>query len=403
MRTSSPFPPLFKVHHRRVLAAGAAALVTAGMVVCAPDLFGGSLLYSGGTVTENFDGLGPGLTTEALSGAGSLPNDGSSPWRIGVVASATGNTTAAVATTEIHAVSDGSVGVVNGNPRLFNNGEAGTNSLSDRSLGTANTGGDPVIDLLITNSSGLAMSGFSLSFDTEWWRAGVGTAPNLGYLLYYSLTGEASSWRPITATLPSKNFASGQDLDGNAPANRQNISTAVTLPQSIATGNTFFLRWRDDNDATNSPDSNIAIDNFSFTGVLTVPVGKSLIYNRAHNEGSAPSGVLEISEGAYWLNGATPTGFAAGDKLTFSQDGAATINVPANVFTGGVTVSNAVGTYTIGGEGRIAGSLTKTSSGTLVLTSANSFSSVTLNGGTIATQAAGALGVAAPLTVGEGG
>ena len=113
-----------------------------------------------------------------------------------------------------------------------------------------------------------------------------------------------------------------------------------------------------------------------------------------------------MSGNQYWLNGATPTGFAANDNVSFTDNPAttATITVPANLAAGSVTVDHTSGTYSIGGAGAISGSsLNKTGAGILALTSNNVFSASNLSGGgKIIASSASALG-AGTLTVGTGG
>lgn len=359
--------------------------------------------YTTGTFTETFDNLGEaGLATTSLTGVNSLPNDGASPWFVGIVASGTGNTAATITTTALQFVSTGSEPVVNGTARLFNNGEAGTNAITDRAIGTGNTGGDPVIDLKIKNSGG-SISNFTISFDTEYWRSGTSTtAANLGYLLYYSTTGLANSWVPITYTRATKVYATAtSDLDGNLAANRvASGNITVTLPLPLPKNSTFYLRFRDDNDATHSPDANIAIDNFTFTANV---LGEALTYNLAHTAGGAPNGTWDTAGGLIFLNGAAPASFAANDFVNFLQDGTATIDVPAAIAPGFTNVAHASGNYTIGGAGTIAGPLAKSGAGTLTLSSANAFTATSLSGGgTIVTQNGTALGTGG-LNVGTGG
>ncbi len=392
MKTIPSLSELLNSRKYRPQLAGAAILMGA-IAACVPQLFAGTFVYTGGTVTENFDNLGTGgLTTTSLSGTGSLPNDGTSPWFIGITPTTTGNTAALVTTTAIESVSNGSVAVAAGPPslRLFNNGSTGA---TDRALGTANTGGDPVIDLALKNGTLGSMTAISLSYDTEFWRGGVGAAASFGYKLLFSTNG--TTWTDTAATQASLTFASAAVLDGNAAANRQATTLNYTLPTVIGVGGTFFLRWWDTNDPTNTPDANIALDNFTFSATIVGGPGANLIYNLAHTVGGAPDGVLQVSTAKYFLNGATQVGFAANDQIAFSQAGTATIDVPADVAPFSTTVSAASGTYTIGGAGKIGGTLTKTNGSKLVLTSANNFSLRTITGGTVESQADGALGTGA--------
>ncbi len=89
-----------------------------------------------------------------------------------------------------------------------------------------------------------------------------------------------------------------------------------------------------------------------------------------------------------------PDYFEAGDSVTFDDTGAGgTISIPANVAPASTTVTGTAN-YTFSGAGGItSGSLTK--SGARILTlgnAANSFSGITLAGGTISTAAANRLG-----------
>jgi autotransporter-associated beta strand protein len=386
-------------------------IATLFLVLClawgtTPKSHAGALVYSGTAVTETFDTLGTGgRDTILLTGAGSFPNDGSSPWFIGIVATGTGNAAATPGTTALNAISDGSVPVNNPAARLFNNGQNGIGLDSDRALGTANTSGDPVIDLFVRNASANPLASIRLSFATEWWRSGNYTNANPGYELYFSTTGEANTWFSMGVIPPTISYGPNTDLDGNDPENRAVSTVNFTLPAQINPNETFFVRWRDANDSAGSPDPNIAIDDVIFSATPVIPPGKTVVWNLAHTVGGAPNGNFDLSGSNYWLDGAAPAAFVNNDVAVFSQNpsGNVTINVPVNVTPNATNVSHASGTYTIGGAGKIAGNLTKSNAGTLVLTSANDFALVTLAGGTIVTQAGLALGSANLNVDGTGG
>ncbi|MGC4016301.1 MAG: autotransporter-associated beta strand repeat-containing protein [Luteolibacter sp.] len=96
-----------------------------------------------------------------------------------------------------------------------------------------------------------------------------------------------------------------------------------------------------------------------------------------------------------WVGGVA---FTNGDDATFSGAGEA-----VTVAAGGVSpasVSVTAGAYTFSG-GTIGGTLSKSGTGALTLSSANAFTSVALNGGSITLGAAGGLGSGA-LTIGSG-
>ncbi|MCB1225808.1 MAG: autotransporter-associated beta strand repeat-containing protein, partial [Verrucomicrobiales bacterium] len=124
----------------------------------------------------------------------------------------------------------------------------------------------------------------------------------------------------------------------------------------------------------------------------------------------APSDLTWMGNGAatanwdttsnHWLKGAAVTAFSAGDRVTFDATGAtsATVNLPGSVTASEMNV-NAASSYTFSGAGGLSttGGLIKQGAGTLTLSNAmaNSFSAgVSLEGGSIAANATGALGSA---------
>ena len=193
----------------------------------------------------------------------------------------------------------------------------------------------------------------------------------------------------------------------NAAAAATTLAAAISTPISgnlnltLAPGQFITLRWRNFNDS--GTDALMGIDDVSIAFTSPI-VGNNLTYNLTHSVGGAPNGTLAVSASQYWLNGASPSGLTAADTVNFSQSpgGTATINVPSNISVAGMNVSNTGGTYSVGGAGLISAPLTKTNAGTLILTSANTFTSVTLDGGTIVTQNATALG-ATGISVGAAG
>lgn len=82
-----------------------------------------------------------------------------------------------------------------------------------------------------------------------------------GHLVYYSLTGAASSWSSLV-TLQSTNSAA--------------LSTNVALSATWTNGGTLYLLWADDN-GTSSPDTANQIDNFSLQVTAGAPVGGTTV------------------------------------------------------------------------------------------------------------------------------
>lgn len=169
------------------------------------------------------------------------------------------------------------------------------------------------------------------------------------------------------------------------------------LGLALAPGEFITLRWRSYNDA--GTDAVLGIDDLS----LAFNAIPDSTYDLLHTVGTAPDGALDSSGAPYWLVGGNPAGYAGG-VAAFTQNpaGTANISVPANITVGTLKVDNTSGTYSFGGAGAVSGPLNKSNAGTLALTSANSFSSVAFNGGTIQVSAAGALGTGA-VTMGAAG
>jgi autotransporter-associated beta strand protein len=102
---------------------------------------------------------------------------------------------------------------------------------------------------------------------------------------------------------------------------------------------------------------------------------------------------------ANWVAGGQLTGYQNGDTAYFTDSGNASspVNIVANVAPAGVVVGSSKD-YAFGGAGVIGGtaSLTKSGSGTLVLSSAHAFSrGSAIHGGTVRIAAAGAMGTGA--------
>ena len=383
---------------RRILSHGIATLLVVSAV--AHTAYGQAISITGAsTYTQNFNGLG--ATTAAWT-----DGNGVTPTLAGWYAGMNNNAT------------------VDGNLTVGTGGAVATGLLNlasvalpaDRALGSAATGTGGFANIgygvLFQNNSGGALTIGGIGYTgeiyrtnttantVERWDAFTKVSSTLFTDVEPGVSANTAANGTFTA-LDSMDFtlglaAAGAQVDGNAAANRV-VKSIANAGIVLAAGDFFMFRWIDSNQA--GTDAHQAIDDFSIT-FLAPP--KNLVFNLAHAVGGAPNGVFEASAAAYWLEGATPRGFTTLDNVAFSQNGTATVSVPANVSAGTITVSNATGTYTIGGAGAMTGAFTKSNAGTLVLTSANTFSSVTLDGGTIETQAVSALGTSA-VTLNAGG
>ena len=399
LKPHTPHTQLPSKSSRRILTAGAAALLAA-LATDTPAQ--GQIVVTGSTTyTQNFDSLG--TTTIPWVDNTTIPG-----WFVGMNANATadGNLT----------ISDGTNSALTG---LLNLGAA---SAADRALGSKATGtggfANIAFGVLFQNTSGRTLDITNISFAGELWRSNdtagglaeqwvtftktsattfndvePGASAPTANVGTFTAAPAALNWNsPTTANTP---VATAKD--GNlTPDNRTLLSADPNL--LLKAGEFFMFRWVDTN--LGGSDGHQGIDDFSIS-FTAIP---RLVYNLAHTVGGLPnSGVLEVSANQYWLDGATGAGFANGNEIAFSQDGSATIQVPADVTPITTTVSANKATYTIGGAGKIAGSLVKTGAGTVIFGTGNSFSSTSIGGGILEMNVAGALGTGLVTLNGTGG
>jgi hypothetical protein len=154
---------------------------------------------------------------------------------------------------------------------LYAYGIAGTNPLSDRSLGYATsnafTGSAPAKNYIgwrLKNNSGISVNSITVIWTGEQWRRDNSTSHvlTLTYQVAATVTNlTAGSWVSSTSTFTSPQIVGAASLlDGNASPNRvANIS--LTISVSIPAGQEIMLRWEDPNDSGN--DHHLTIDDVS--------------------------------------------------------------------------------------------------------------------------------------------
>jgi autotransporter-associated beta strand protein len=166
---------------------------------------------------------------------------------------------------------------------FYSFGVAGTNPVTDRALGniTSSTIGTSYYGVRLRNTTGVALSTFTLQYAGEQWRDADTTAQTVTFSYavtdstptdvgIFNATSNAGGIPSANITsVASLNFTSlkntstaGVAIDGNAAANRSVIS-ATLLGLSWAPGQDIWLRWTDI-DHTNS-DHGMAIDDLSFS------------------------------------------------------------------------------------------------------------------------------------------
>jgi hypothetical protein len=119
-----------------------------------------------------------------------------------------------------------------------------TSSDPNRLLGTSPTGErGMILDLSLVNSSGAPVNTVSISYDMQFMTAAQTPDELPGYRFYYL---DGSTWKPFTSL----------DLSSPGTAFAQFYYTTP-----VPSGGTMEFRWFDDNAATPSPDTMIALDN----------------------------------------------------------------------------------------------------------------------------------------------
>jgi hypothetical protein len=224
------------------------------------------LSYTGGTLTENFDGMGASGTTTP------------SGWFVGWYNSTPPGTTGSMVRTNAVAVNTGTT-AASGAIAGFNCGTNDTTGGLDRSLGTSPTattspnGTNRFIELQIQNDSGQAINAIQVTYVGKQWRTGSSTTQNNTNFLQcgfdgvnYTFMGVAFDFR--TPVLSPASTA----LNGNLPANyRTNLGGVYALPSPVAAGGVIYLRWLDVNEPSTDPV--LAMDNFTFSAVGQQSVG----------------------------------------------------------------------------------------------------------------------------------
>ncbi|NIJ08951.1 hypothetical protein FHS31_002581 [Sphingomonas vulcanisoli] len=218
------------------------------------------------------------LTTASLTSTGytqnfdTLANTGTSNvlpvgWQI----SETGTSSAA----------DGSYTANNGSANAGNAYSYGANGSTDRALGSLTSGTNSPVSFgfIFSNDTGGTITALNIGYTGEQWRLSNAASDSLTFQYSTDAT-DVSDAGGTWQTFSALNFASvkaggtstGAALDGNDAANQAAIS-GLLGDLSIASGQSFAIRWRD-LDVTGG-DNGLAVDDFSLTATsasaATVP------------------------------------------------------------------------------------------------------------------------------------
>jgi hypothetical protein len=255
-----------------------------------------------GNYTQNFDSMGTTGTAPpaGFSVFGITGGSGNDPAATPFFTNLTGNNTTppnpGAGTGGIPngtAVAGGNPGTLsaNDNPTASHasndyNAIGTSGAATDRAIVTSGTGNAAnVIQLQMTNNTGVAQSGLVVSYDivrkTQAPDSGRSPPPGIpegaeelpGYWLFYSLDNGAN-YTAVDALIPVGEGASGRPVVPNTvgvttvPATSFNFVGGTWAP-----GSSLFLRWVDDNAIDPSPDQFIGLDG---VGISPVPEPGSL-------------------------------------------------------------------------------------------------------------------------------
>lgn len=218
-------------------------------------------MYTGGSMTENFDGI----TSTTVTGFFSAT--------VGVQTGVTGSTFEGTriggsGTTAMNLIADDGT---NNSGAIHSLGTTGT---GERALGLLASGTNIAgIGVRIENASGNALSSITVSFTQENWRSSTSVVNTMA--ASWGITGGgASNTDYITATTgmsavtnldlvgPAPVTTNGA-LDGNLAINQVARTHTFNFSTPLASGQSLFLRWQDLNDGGN--DADLGIDNFNVT------------------------------------------------------------------------------------------------------------------------------------------
>jgi predicted extracellular nuclease len=230
----------------------------------------------------------------------------------------------------------------------------GSVSASDRALGGVASGTTGTIfwGVRFVNNTANTISSLDISYVGEQWRnGGSTTTPSVAQKLDFQYqigasnltTGTWIDFDPLDFTSPIFGTTSASALDGNAPANRTNLSASLS-GLSIAPGQEIWLRWQDINDANN--DHGLAIDDFSIAADFANPAGITIAQSGgstdANEQGetsdtytialnTVPTGTVNmaIASDAQTLLSTDGVNFFTSINLSFTDTTAQTITVKA--------------------------------------------------------------------------
>ena len=408
-----------------VKAAGSLGTITVGNLVVTNSTLqingvtlnnGGITVRNGGTVQMNGSGTVNGISVanQASTSVTLATTSGGDVMTIGIAAN---QPTGGAADTVMHVAGPGTVNLSQsanyvgkwsvdaGTLQLNNLAGLGTgSSLNIAAGGTFDvspiTAGSATYTL---GTAGISGSGAATAATIRADASGIvdlATGPKTISLTYTPTTFTGDALRPALTISQGTLSVGGNTFNiNNASGTALSDGTYVIIQQasgSITSAGNFAVNVTGSGLAAGRVAS-ITVTAGNLNLVVAAYVPKNLVWT-----GGALNFNWNIATDANWLNGALVSVFNNSDTVTFNSVGStnATATLVGTLSPGSVTVDTSANNYTLSGSGSIAGSasLTKKSSGTLVLSTVNSYS-----GGTVVSNGTLQVGVANALpTAGSG-
>jgi len=256
----------------------------------------------------------------------------------------------------------------NGSSNSGNTYSYGTGTNVDRALGSLASGGvTPThFGLKLTNITGSTMNAMDLNYFGEQWRNGGNTSPDI---LYFEYSTDATSLSTGTwNTVNTLNMTSLQNtgtitvLDGNAVANRTNITGTLGLGNIVNNGS-FWIRWRDINQPGN--DHGMGVDDVILTPRFITP---AIFYSKATGNLNDFTTWGDNVDGS----GNQPANFTAAGQI-FNIVNQASATIASNWTISGATSKAVLGngtdpiTFTVPSSSSYTGTIDVSAQGSLVL------------------------------------
>lgn len=219
-------------------------------------------VYTGGTMSENFDGITSATINNFLSPT------------VGVQTAVTGSTfeatkVAGSGTTGMNFIAD--AGASNSGA-LRSLGAAGS---GERALGTLASGTNtPGVGVEIRNGTGLSITSMTISFTQENWRSSTSSVNTIAAAWGRTGGGMTSADFITSAAMTAETnldlvgpapVATNGPLDGNDPLNQALRTHTFTFNTPLAAGDSLFVRWNDFDNV--GSDAALALDNLTVSAV----------------------------------------------------------------------------------------------------------------------------------------